>query len=205
MKDYLLNVARAVALTAIVAAAALFGGHANAQQQPQPSFAAPRSVVDLGLLASGTEVLAINGSGAVFTAYDASKIGSAPTTTALTLTTSAAANPPCVGCFVACVPGQTAAVCTVAPGTTVSVFNGTTLITLSAAATIVAGQVEFGTLCPISSQANPVQPTAPMAQIQAGQPAGAATGLPLSIAGHLCVYGGIGPGLQFVNFPIGAH
>lgn len=164
----------------------------------QPNFAAPRTVVDLGN--GPTEIMPLSGSGAVFTAFGTGT-GSAPTTTALTLTASAAANPPCVGCFVTC---PSPVNCSIPASTTVSAFNGTTGVTLSAAATITAAVVNFGTLCPVSTQAAPVQPTQAMAFIQAGVN-DQLQGIPLYTQGRVCMYGAAGPGLQFVNFAIGAH
>lgn len=195
MKNYFtykLRVAIAAALIALLPVAAL------AQTVTfQPNFAPPRTIVDLGN--GPTEVLPINGNGGVFTALGTGT-GSAAASTAFTLTASAAANPPCVGCFITC---PSPVNCTIPASTTVAAFNGTTGITLSAAATVTAAQVNFGTLCPVSTQAAPVQPTQPMAFLQAVS--GNYSAVPLYTQGHVCVYGGIGPGLQFANFAIGAH
>lgn len=173
--------------------------HVDAQTvTAQPNFAAPRTVVDLGN--GPMEILPITGNGAVFTAFGTA-VGTAPTSTALTLTTSQAANPPCVGCFVTC---PSPVNCTIPASTTVAAFNGTTGVTLSASSTITAATVNFGTLCPISTQANPVTPTQAMAFIQAGvEPF--TRGLPFFTQGRVCAYGATGPGMQFANFAIGAH
>lgn len=163
----------------------------------QPNFAAPRTVVDLGN--GPMEILPLSGNGILFSQFGTA-VGSAPTTTALTLTTSQAANPPCIGCNVTC---PSPVNCTIPANTTVAAFNGTTLITLSAAATVTAAQVNFGQLCPVSTQANPVQPAVfGMLPVQAGVNS---NGVPMYTQARVCAYGGIGPGLQFANFPIGAH
>lgn len=163
----------------------------------QPNFAAPRTVVDLGN--GPTEIIPIAGNGILFTQFGTA-VGTAPTSTALTLTTSQAANPPCIGCFVTC---PSPVNCTIPASTTVAAFNGTTGITLSASATITAASVNFGQLCPVSTQANPAQPAAfGMTPVQAGVNS---AGIPMYTQGRVCAYGGAGPGLQFANFPIGAH
>lgn len=197
MKDFLSSLRLSV-LALAVALVALVPIASEAQTVvAQPNFAAPRTVVDLGN--GPTEILPIAGNGFLFTQFGTA-VGTAPGTTALTLTTSQAANPPCVGCVVTC---PSPVNCTIPASTTVAAFNGTTLITLSAAATITAASVNFGQLCPVSTQAAPVQPSAfGMAPIQSGSDQ---RGIPLYTAGRACVYGGIGPGLQFANFPIGAH
>lgn len=199
MKKYFLNVIRAVAVTA-VAALVLFGARVDAQTvTAQPNFAAPRTVVDLGN--GPTEIMPLTGSGAVFTAFGTG-VGTAPTTTALTLTATPPVAP-CVGCFVTC---PSPVNCTIAASTTVAAYNGTTLITLSAAATVTAASVNFGTLCPVSTQANPVQPAIgqAMAFLQAGVN-DQLQGIPFYTQGRVCMYGGVGPGMQFMNFAIGAH
>jgi hypothetical protein len=189
---------RAAFFALAVAVASMLPGGVEAQTvTAQPNFVAPRSVVDLGN--GPMEILPLSGNGAVFTQFGTA-VGTAPTSTALTLTTSQAANPPCVGCFVTC---PSPVNCTIPASTTVAAFNGTTLITLSAAATITAASVNFGQLCPISTQAAPVQPTTPMGFVQTGVTP--AAGLPMYTQGRVCAYGGTGPGMQFVNFPIGAH
>lgn len=197
MKNNLSNAVRA-ALVAAFAFVALHSGKVEAQTVvAQPNFAAPRTVVDLGN--GPTEILPLSGNGILFSQFG-SATGSAPGTTALTLTTSQAANPPCIGCNVTC---PSPVNCSIPANTTVSAFNGTTLITLSAAATITAALVNFGQLCPVSTQAAPVQPVAfGMLPVQAGVNS---AGVPMYTQARVCVYGGIGPGLQFANFPIGAH
>lgn len=192
------NTFRAMGIAWVALFASLVPGAALAQTVvAQPNFVAPRTVVDLGN--GPMEILPLAGNGILFTAF-ASGTGTAPTTTALTLTASAAANPPCVGCFVTC---PSPVNCTIAANTTVAAFNGTTGVTLSAAATITAAVVNFGTLCPVSTQANPVQPSAfGMTPVQAGVNS---SGVPMYTQGRVCAYGGAGPGMQFANFPIGAH
>lgn len=189
---------RAAALAVAIALAALLPGKADAQTVvAQPNFAAPRSVVDLGN--GPMDIVAVLGSGAIFTQFGTA-VGTAPGTTALTLTTSQAANPPCIGCFVTC---PSPVNCTIPASTTVAAFNGTTLITLSAAATITAASVNFGQLCPVSTQAVPAAVNQFGMTFVAPNPYFA--GIPMYTQGRVCAYGGIGPGLSFVNFPIGAH
>lgn len=188
---------RAAVLAIAILAAALLPYAAFAQTvTAQPNFVAPRAVLDLGN--GPTEIVAINGSGALFTSFNTAT--ASVTTTALTFAASQAANPPCVGCFITC---PSPVNCTIPANTTIVSFNGTTGAVLSASSTVTAASVSYGQLCPISTQAAPVQPTQPMAFIQPGQPP--ASGLPMYTQGRVCAYGGAGPGLQFVNFAIGAH
>jgi len=120
---------------------------------------------------------AVSGQGVIFSA-SGTGTGTAPGTTALTLTATAAANPPCIGCVVSCpVPTPT---CNIPANTTVTAFNGTTVITLSAAATVTASVVNFGAACPASFAA------------QRAVPIGPATDLPFYTQARLCGSAGQG-------------
>lgn len=158
-----------------------------------PQFVAPRAVLDLGN--GPLEIKALTGNGAVFTAQG-SGLGSG-TTTAITLTGTPAANPPCVGCLIsgAGITGVT----------TITAYNGTTGITVNTSQTIAASTpLQWGAACPVSTMANPVQPPAAslMAFVQPGQPFG---DYPFQTEARICGYGGTGPGMQVLTFPIGAH
>jgi hypothetical protein len=179
--------------------AMLFASEAYAQvvvQQPQ--FVAPRTVVDLGN--GPTEILPLVGNGFIFTSQG-SATGTAAGSTALTLTATPAV-PPIVGGFITCnVPTN----CTIPASTTVTAYNGTTGVTLSASSTITAAVVNFGAACPVSTQASPVTPSASflMLPVQVNEPF--IYGVPFFTQARMCAYGGAGPGLQMVNFAIGAH
>jgi hypothetical protein len=179
----------------LAALLALLPGIALAQTvTQQPQFVAPRTVVDLGN--GPMELMPLTGSGAVFTAQG-SGVGSATSSTALTLTATPAV-PPCVGCLISGAG--------ITSGTTVAAFNGTTGITLSAAMTVTAATVSWGAACPVSTQAAPALPpqSALMAFLQAGVN-DVLSGIPFYTQARLCAYGAHGPGLQVVSFPIGAH
>lgn len=185
---------RGAALAVAVALLALLPSEGALAQvvTQQPQFAAPRAVLDLGN--GPTEIKALSGSGAVFTA-SGSGLGSG-TTTSITLTATPTANPPCVGCQI------TGAGIT---GTTlITAYNGTTGITVNTSQTISASTpLAWGAACPAVSAASGVPPQ--------GYPSyliGTSTGvgdLPLYTAARICIAGLTGPGLQFVNFAIGAH
>lgn len=116
---------------------------------------------------------ALSGQGIIFSS-SGTGTGTAPASTALTLTATAAANPPCLGCIVSC-PVPTAT-CNIPANTTVAAFNGTTLITLSAAATVTAAVVNFGVACPTTSTASSIR----------AAPIGPAVDLPFYTQARLC-------------------
>ena len=121
MKKKILTYARA----AVFAAFAFFAaGLVSAQTvTQQPSFVAPRAILDMGN--GPLEVQALLGSGGFFTSQGSGLGSTSGSSTTLTLTATAAANPPCVGCIISGTG--------ITSGTTVAAFNGTTTITLSAA------------------------------------------------------------------------
>jgi hypothetical protein len=158
MKDYLLNVARAVVIAAIIAAASVLGGgKADAQAvTQQPSYVDAGGVVtDFGN--GPLRFQTITGSAMIFTS-SFGQIGTSAGTTALTLAATAAANPPCVGCGISCVNGPLANNCSVPAGTIVTAFNGTTGITTSVATTVTAAQVNWGVACPTTASPASVKP-----------------------------------------------
>lgn len=131
----------------------------------------------------------LTGSAMLFTS-SATGVGSTSgSSTALTLTASAAANPPCVGCVISGTG--------ITSGTTVAAFNGTTGITLSAAMTVPASTpLAWGMACPSSA----VGVKGAFAQV--GQPSG---DLPFYTQARLCGYSSNGPGGSVLTFAIGAH
>lgn len=142
-------------------------------------------VTDLGN--GPLEFKAISGSGMIFTS-SATGVGSG-TTTAITLTASAAANPPCIGCAIS---GGTLVASSV-----VTAFNGTTGITVNTSQTIGASTpLSWGTACP-SSVAG-----VKGAFMQVGQPPG---DLPFYTLARLCGYSGYASGMSVLSFAIGAH
>lgn len=157
MKDYFKTVARAVAIAAIIAAASIFSGNANAQAViAQPSYVdGGGAVTDFGN--GPLRFQGLTGSAMLFTS-SFGQVGTSAGTTALTLAATAAANPPCVGCAISCVNGPLAAACSVPAGTTVTAFNGTTGITTSVATTVTAAQVNWGMACPATASPASVRP-----------------------------------------------
>lgn len=152
----------------------------------QPQFVAPGTVLDAGN--GPLEFRVLTGSTSIFTSQGSGIGSTAGSSTALTLTATAAANPPCVGCSISGT-GITA-------GTTVAAFNGTTGVTLSAAMTVAASTaIAWGKACPAPP------PTNPAAFVQAAVGAD----MPFYTYARICMYGATGPGAQFLSFPIGAH
>jgi hypothetical protein len=144
------------------------------------------TVADLGN--GPTEVRMIQGNMGLFTAQGSGTGSTSGSSTTLTLTATAAANPPCVGCIISGAG--------ITSGTTVSAFNGTTGITLSAAMTVAsATPVAWGQACPSAP------PSAPLALIQAA----VGGDFPMYTQARVCAYGGTGPGGLYAQYPIGAH
>lgn len=193
MKEYLTTF-RAAVFALAVALAAQFGGAAFAQTvTQQPQFAAPRTVLDLGN--GPTELMPLLGNGFVFTSQG-SGIGSGTTTT-VTLTATPTV-PPCIGCSIS---GGT-----LTASSHVTAFNGTTTITTDTSQTVAASTpLSWGAACPVSTQAAPLQPSAAFLMLPLSAIDPFARGVPLFTGARVCAYGGTGPGLQFVNFAIGAH
>lgn len=159
----------------------------------QPNFVAPRTVLDMGN--GPMEIMPITGNAAFFTSSGSGVGSTSGSSTALTLT-AVPATAPCVGCQISGTG--------ITSGTTVSAYAATS-ITLSAAMTVASSTaLAWGAACPVSTQSAPVQPSASylMMLLQAAvQP----FGVPLYTQARVCAYGGNGPGMQFVNFAIGAH
>jgi hypothetical protein len=175
---------RAALLTALVVLAPL---SALAQTVVAvPTVVASRTVVDLGN--GPTEVRVAQGNLGLFTSSGTGVGSTSGSSTTLTLTATAAANPPCVGCIISGTG--------ITSGTTVSAFNGTTGITLSAAMTVAASTaLAWGQACPSAP------PTNPLLLVQAGVGAD----LPLYTQARVCAYGGNGPGGLLIQFALGAH
>lgn len=109
-------------------------------------------------------------------------------TTAMVLQSSAAANPPCVGCIISGAG--------ITSGTTVAAFNGTTGITLSAAMTVANNTpVAWGVACPATLAGLPVSP------VQAG----VGGDIPMYTQARICAGALSTPGAAILPFPIGAH
>lgn len=184
MNLYLRNgLARLLALAFV--AAGVVAAHAQTVVQ-QPAFVAPGTVYDAGN--GPAEFRILLGNTSIFTSQDSGLGSTSGSSTSLTLTSSAAAKPPCIGCVISGT-GITA-------GTTVTAFNGTTGITLSAAMNVAASTpLSWGKACPSTPGSLPV------ALVQAAVGAD----MPFYTYSRLCLYGASGPGAQFLQFPIGAH
>lgn len=191
-----LNVAARVFAIAAFIFALFPATQADAQTvTKQPFFIQNQAWTDLGN--GPNEVFPVNGS---FRLYSSSGTGIATAdagTTTLTLQQSVAANPPCVGCIISGAG--------ITPGTTVAAFNGTTVITLSAAMTIANNAVvSFGVACPVSG-APPVGSLNLSAPIDARATAGAGdTAYPMFTQARLCAYGDQQAGGTALVFTIGA-
>lgn len=191
MHDNIKSHVRAALFAFAVGALSLMPYVAQAQVvSQQPLFAAPRAVLDLGN--GPTEIKALTGSGAVFTSQG-SGIGSG-STTSITLTATPTI-PPCVGCAIS---GGTLIASSI-----VTAFNGTTTITTNTSQTVAASTpLSWGAACPAVNAQSGVPPQSfPSYLLQAG----VLGDLPLFTLARVCVAGLTGPGMQFVNFAIGAH
>lgn len=153
-----------------------------------PAYLNVNTITDLGN--GPLELRTVLGNAWLFTAQG-SGTGTA-TTTALTLTATPA-TPPIVGGFISC---NAPTNCSIPANTTVTAFNGTTGVTLSATATITAAQVNWGAACPAYNGGTPPYPAL---QLQVG------LDLPLYTQSRICGYSNNGPGAQILTFPIGAH
>jgi hypothetical protein len=174
---------------AVLAALATFAASFPAPAVAQGVVAMPVPISRASVFDFGNGPLrfkALSGQGVVFSA-SGTGTGTAPGTTALTLTASAAANPPCLGCIVSC-PNPTPT-CSIPANTTVAAFNGTTLITLSAAATVTAAVVNFGTACPTT-----------LGSTTRAVPIGPASDVPMYTQARLCGSAAAGqPGAQILT------
>lgn len=181
------NVFRTLAL---VFASLAFTGAALAQVvTQQPLVVAPRAIADIGN--GPMQLVMLNGSMGVFTSQGSGLGSTSGSNTALTLTASAAANPPCVGCQITGTG--------ITPGTTVAAFNGTTGITLSAAMTVAASTpLAWGKACPAANASENPPQGSPVAMISAAQ----SPPLPLYTRARICVAGLAGPGAQYVTTSI---
>lgn len=179
---------RAAVLAAVIAVVALLPFASKAQVVTQLPVSITAGVVkDLGN--GPLELKVIQGSTALFTSQG-SATGTAPGTTALTLT-GTPATPPIVGGFITC---SVATACSIPASTTVTAYNGTTGVTLSAAATITAAVVNYGAACPASIGSIPAffiqasvggdWPLYTQARLCAASPNSSAVVLPFAIGAH---------------------
>lgn len=188
MKDFLLKLRAAAVAVALAMAALLPSEGALAQivsQLPLPIN--PNAITDFGN--GPMEIRVVLGNAWLFTAQGSGLGSTSGSSTTLTLTATAAATPPCVGCIISGAG--------ITPGTTVTAFNGTTGITLSAAMTVAASTpLAWGMACPPFANGLPT----PNIGLQPG-----GFDLPLFTQSRVCGYSANGPGAQIVSFPIGAH
>lgn len=149
-----------------------------------PAFVAARAVNDLGN--GPTELRVLQGSMGLFTSQSS---GTASTTATASTTLTLATTPltvPCVGCVLSGTG--------ILSGTTVASYSGVT-IGMSSAQVVTSTTVSWGAACPAAP------PTAPVALVQANVGAD----IPMYTQARVCVYGGVGPGAQYLTFAIGAH
>jgi hypothetical protein len=171
---------RALILAALLPAAAL------AQVVTQlPVAVSGNSVVDLGN--GPTELKIVQGNALLFT-MQGSGVGSTSGSATLLTLTGTPTTPPCVGCVISGTG--------ITSGTTVSAFNGTTSVTLSAAMTVAASTpVAWGAACPSSIGA---VPSVPIRAAVGGD-------WPLYTQARVCAAASYGPGAALLPFAIGAH
>lgn len=178
------------AVLAIAAASVLMLPSEGALAQTvtaQPQFANPGAVLDLG--PGPMEIRAMSGNGQLFTGLGSGAGGNNSVSgTGITLT-GTPDIPPRVGSVI-----QGAGI---TGGTTVAAYNGTTGVTLSAAMSVANGTaLTWGAAC------SSMPSTTPKLHIQPGQTGG---DIPLYTVAEVCLSATNSPGLQFLQFAIGAH
>lgn len=135
------------------------------------------------------EIRTMGGAAGIFTSSGTGVGSTSGSSTTLTLTATAAANPPCVGCVISGTG--------ITSGTTVSAFNGTTGITLSAAMTVAASTaLAWGMACPATGAGQKQM------LVQPGQPSG---DTPLYTQARICGVSQYNAGATILPFAIGAH
>ena len=151
----------------------------------QPSYINPGTSTDLG---NGPVELKIMSGNALIATSSSTGVGNTSgSSTTLTLT-GTPATPPCVGCIISGTG--------VTSGTTVTAFNGTTGVTLSAAMTVAASTpLAWGAACPSS----------PPAQVVLPVQASVGGDIPFYTQARICAYSPNGPGAAVLVFAIGAH
>lgn len=133
------------------------------------------------------ELRIVQGNMLLATAQGAGTSTTVTASTTMTLTATPAI-PPCVGCNISGAG--------ITSGTTVTAFNGTTGITLSAAMTVANNTpVAWGAACPTTLAGFPVTP------VQAG----VGGDIPLYTQARICAGALSTPGAAILPFPIGAH
>lgn len=189
MYNFFLNKARASIVALAVWMLLLLPYAAHAQVVTQlPIYADNTAGVVKDLGNGPIELKILQGSAQIFT-MTSSGIGSG-STTSITLTASAAANPPCIGCAIS---GGT-----LGPTSIVTAFNGTTGITTNTSQTVAASTpLTWGLACP-----SPFT-TAPGGSIVVQ--AGVGGDLPLYTLARVCAAGQFAAGATLLSFPIGAH
>lgn len=132
------------------------------------------------------EIKTIQGNAGLFTSSGTGVGSTSGSSTTLTLT--AATTAPCVGCVISGTG--------ITSGTTVAAFNGTTVITLSAAMTVPAATaLAWGSACPATSVGQR------MMLVQAAVGAD----VPLYTQARICGAAPYSPGATVLPFAIGAH
>ncbi len=176
----------------LVALLALLPGIAFSQTAvKQPYVLTNNAWTDLGN--GPLEILPIEGNGALYTRGSTGVGSTSGSSTTLTLT-GTPTFPPCVGCVISGT-GITA-------GTTVTVFNGTTTITLSAAMTVASSTaLAWGVACPTSGSPPLNAATSSPINMRASA---SPTRFPVYSSARLCGYGGAQGGASLLAFPIGS-
>lgn len=176
----------------LVALLAMLPGAAFAQTAvKQPYVVNNQAWTDIGN--GPLEVLPVEGSGNLYTRGSTGVGSTSGSSTALTLT-AVPTFPPCVGCVISGT-GITA-------GTTVTVFNGVTSVTLSAAMTVASSTaLAWGVACPTTgAPPSNAATSVPLNMRSSASP----TRFPIYSSARICAYGGQQGGATMLAFPIGS-
>lgn len=184
------NIRAALALLFALFAAMLPTDGALAQTVTQaPQFITPNALTDLGN--GPLEIKMITGVANIGTSLGTGTGGNGGVSGSTVTLTATPSTPPCVGCIISGTG--------ITSGTTVTAFNGTTTVTLSANMSVANGTaLAWGAACPTSPPpvSFAVMPLRTLTN---------ATDFPFYTQARLCAYGTNGPGAQILTFPIGAH
>ena len=186
----------------VIALLALFSISAAEAQTvtQQPGFVAANAWTDVGN--GPTEVMAVEGSAALYTA-SGSGTGSAANSTSLVLT-AIPAVPPCVGCLLSAAASPSLTAVTIPAGAFIAAYNGVTQITMSTAVTATSAALAWGAACPTSGQPNTTSGLSKPLMLRGGA-AGIDYGVPMYTQARVCAFGAYQQGATLLNFAIGAH
>lgn len=187
-----------VATLALAVALLPFAAYAQTVTK-QPAFIQNQQWLDLGN--GPLDIQPVEGNGNIYSSLGTGTGSTSGSSTTLTLT-----GTPAIAPLVGGIISGTG----ITSGTTVSAFNGTTTITLSAAMTVAASTaLSWGAACPAATATNVpgVNPNT-VASLSSPLQVRAATSpttFPLYTQARICAYGSFQAGWTFLYFAIGAH